>query len=163
AYARAGQDGQAGRFPELILCPHESVGLSAAHGYAQVTGEPQAVLVHVDCGTQNLGGALHNASRGRGPVLIVAGASPATPEGELPGSRTEFIHWLQDAADQRGFVRGYVKYEQEIRTGHNAKQLVHRAVQIARSEPAGPAYLAAARETLEAPVPPQPDLCEWSS
>ena len=52
--------------------------------------------MHVDCGTQNLGGAIHNAARGRVPVLIFAGLSPATQEGELPGSRTEFIHWLQD-------------------------------------------------------------------
>ena len=136
AYARAQREGSTGRFPELILCPHETVALSAAHGYAQVSGEPQAVLVHVDCGTQNLGGAVHNAARGRVPVLIFAGLSPVTQQGELPGSRTEFIHWLQDTADQRGLVRGYVKYDHEIRTPRNAKALVSRALQIARSEPA---------------------------
>ena len=80
----------------LVLCPHEMVALSAAQGYAQVTGQAQAVLVHVECGTQSLGGAVHNVSRGRVPVLIFAGASPLTQEGELPGSRNEFIHWLQD-------------------------------------------------------------------
>lgn len=156
AYARAQHDGTADRLPELVRCPHESVALSAAQGYAQVSGEPQAVLVHVECGTQNMGGALHNAARGRVPVLIFAGLSPATQEGELPGTRNEFIHWLQDTADQRGIVRGYVKYDQEIRTGRNVKQLVSRAVQIARSEPAGPVYLVAAREVLEQPLPPQP-------
>ena len=118
-----------------MLCPHEFVALSAAQGYAQVSGEAQAVLVHVDCGTQNLGGAVHNVSRGRVPVLILAGLSPVTAEGELPGGRNEFIHWLQDTADQAGIVRGYVKYAHEIRTGRNAQQLVHRALQIARSEP----------------------------
>jgi acetolactate synthase-1/2/3 large subunit len=90
------------------------------------------------------------------PVLILAGLSPVTAEGELPGGRNEFIHWLQDTADQAGIVRGYVKYAHEIRTGRNARQLVHRALQIARSEPAGPAYLLAGREVMEetAPVPP---------
>ena len=161
AYALARRKGGSGRFPELILCPHETVALSAAHGYAQVSGEPQAVLVHVDCGTQNLGGAVHNAARGRVPVLIFAGLSPFTQQGELPGGRTEFIHWLQDTADQRGLVRGYVKYEQEIRTGRNAKALVSRALQIARSEPAGPVYLTAAREVLEEPLPPQPPEGPW--
>ena len=135
AYAWAGRSGTLAAFPELILCPHESVALSAAHGYAQVSGEPQAVLVHVECGTQNLGGAMHNAARGRVPVLIFAGLSPVTQEGELPGTRSEFIQWLQDTPDQRGLVRGYVKHEHEIRTGRNVKQLVHRAVQIARSGP----------------------------
>lgn len=163
AYSQAGPDGWADRFPELVLCPHEFVALSAAQGYAQVSGEPQAVLVHVECGTQNLGGAVHNVARGRVPVLIVAGLTPATQEGELPGSRTEFIHWLQDTADQRGIVRGYVKYDNEIRTGRNAKQIVHRAIQLARSEPAGPAYLVATREVMEEELDSQPDQSAWWS
>jgi acetolactate synthase I/II/III large subunit len=163
AYAQAQRDGCAAALPELVICPHEFVALSAAHGYAQVSGQPQAVLVHVDCGTQNLGGAVHNAARGRVPVLILAGLSPVTADGELPGSRNEFIHWLQDTADQAGIVRGYAKYAHEVRTGRNAKQLVHRALQIARSEPAGPAYLVAAREVMEETIPVQPDQQQWWS
>ena len=160
-YAQARRDGCTGTLPELVVCPHEFVALSAAQGYAQASGEAQAVLVHVDCGTQNLGGAVHNAARGRVPVLILAGLSPMTGDGELPGSRNEFIHWLQDTADQRGLVRGYVKYDNEIRTGRNAKQIVHRALQIARSEPAGPVYLTAAREVMEETLPPQPAAAQW--
>jgi acetolactate synthase-1/2/3 large subunit len=140
--------------PKLITCPNEMVALSAAHGYAQVTGRAQAVLVHVECGTQALAGALHNAAKGRVPVLIFAGASPFTQEGELRGSRNEFIHWIQDVFDQRGLVRGYVKYDNEIRTGRNIKQMIHRALQFAHSDPKGPVYLMAARETLEEQVPP---------
>ena len=129
------------------------VALSCAHGFAQVSGRAQAVLVHVDCGTQALAGALHNAVRGRVPVLIFAGLSPATQEGEATGSRNEFIHWLQDVPDQRGIARQYVKYDNEIRSPANIKQIVHRALQIAESEPKGPVYLVAAREVLEAPAP----------
>ena len=142
------------RVPEVITCPHEMVALSAAHGYAQATGRAQVVLVHVDCGTQSLGGAVHNAAKARVPVLLFAGTSPFTQEGELAGSRNEWVHWVQDVLDQRGIVRGYVKYENEIRTGRNVKQLVHRAMQIAQSDPKGPVYLTAAREVLEAEVPP---------
>src|SRR5215471_10988770 len=111
--------------PSLVTCPNEMVALSAAHGFAQASGRAQAVLVHVECGTQALAGAVHNAARGRAPVLIIAGASPFTQDGELRGSRNEFIHWIQDVFDQRGIVRGYAKYENEIRTGRNAKQIVH--------------------------------------
>ncbi len=107
-----------------------------------------------ECGTQSLAGALHNAARSRTPVLIFAGASPFTQEGELPGSRNEFIHWIQDVFDQRGIVRGYVKYNNEIRSGVNIKQIVHRAMQFAHSDPQGPVYLMAAREVLEQEVPP---------
>jgi len=150
--------------PEVIICPHEMVALSMAHGYAQLTGEPQAVLVHVECGTQNLGGAIHNVYKGRIPVMIFAGASPYTQEGELLGSRNEFIHWIQDVHDQRGIVRGYMKYENEIRSGTNVKQLVHRAFQIAKSEPKGPVYLVGPRETMEEetiPVTINPEM--WKS
>ncbi len=52
-------------------------------------------------------------------------------------------------SDQRGIMRGYVKYDNEIRTGKNVKQVVHRALQIAQSEPAGPVYLTSPREIME--------------
>jgi acetolactate synthase-1/2/3 large subunit len=142
--------------PRVITSPVEMVGMSAAHGYAQATGRAQAVLVHVDCGTQALGGAVHNAAKGRVPVLVLAGLSPATQDGELPGSRNEFIQWIQDVPDQRGLVRGYVRYENEIRRGANAKQIVHRALQFAHSDPRGPVYLTATREALAEKVDTAP-------
>ena len=154
AMAQARAEGRADTLPKVIVCPHETVAMSAAHAYAMVTGEPQAVAVHVDAGTQNLSGAVNNAMRGRVPVLLYAGLSPFTQNGELPGSRTEFIHWIQDVRDQRGILRNYVKHDNEIRTGKNVKQLVHRALQLARSEPAGPVYLVAAREVMEEQLAP---------
>jgi len=154
AFAQARAQGREEEFPRLIICPHETVALSAAHAYASVSRQPQAVLVHVGDGTQNLGGEVNNAMRGHAPVLIFAGASPYTLEGELPGGRNEFIHWLQDARDQRGILRGFVKYDNEIRTGRNVKQLVHRALQIARSDPPGPVYLVGPREVMEESLEP---------
>jgi acetolactate synthase I/II/III large subunit len=148
--------------PELITCPNEMVALSAAHGHVRVSGRAQAVVVHVECGTQALAGAIHNADKGRAPVLIFAGASPFTQDGELKGSRNEFIQWIQDVGDQRGLVRGYMRYDNEIRTGRNVKQLVHRAMQFAHSDPAGPVYLMGAREVMEEEVPPVAlDMSEW--
>jgi len=148
--------------PRLITCPNEMVALSTAHGYAQATGKPQAVFVHVECGTQALAGAVHNAAKGRVPVLIFAGTSPFTQEGELRGTRNEFIHWLQDVFDQRGIVRQYMRYDNEIRNGVNVKQLVYRALQFAVSDPQGPVYLMAAREVLEQEIAPiEPDIAHW--
>lgn len=152
------------RVPRLITCPNEMVALSAAQGFAQLTGIPQAVIVHVECGTQALAGAVHNAARARIPVLIFAGESPITQNGELRGSRNEFIHWIQDVFDQRGLVRGYMKYDYEIRTGVNVKQIVHRALQLARSEPKGPVYLMGAREVLEQEAPSQAvDMAQYAT
>jgi acetolactate synthase-1/2/3 large subunit len=140
--------------PRLITCPNEMVALSAAQGFAQASGRAQAVLVHVECGTQSLGGAVHNAANGRAPVLIFAGVSPITQEGELTGTRNEYVQWIQDVFDQRGLVRGYVRYENEIRTGKNIKQVVLRAMQFANSDPKGPVYLTGSREVMSEEVSP---------
>lgn len=161
AFAEARATGRT--VPQVVTAPNEMVALSAAHGHALVSGRLQAVFVHVECGTQALAGAVHNAAKGRVPVLIFAGASPFTQEGELPGSRNEFIQWIQDVHDQRGLVRGYMKYDAEFKTGRNIKQMTHRAVQIARSGPTGPVYLMGAREVMEEMVEPaRTDLNHWN-
>jgi hypothetical protein len=145
-----GYKNRAGRFPAIITCPTEvrishtdkasllaalfspaamlidprvakMVAMSMADGFARVTGRPQAVIVHVDVGTQALGCAVHNASVGRVPLLVFAGLSPFTIEGELEGSRTEYIQWLQDVHNQKAIVEQYCRYAGEIRTGANIK------------------------------------------
>lgn len=130
------------------------VALSMADGYARLTRKPQCVIVHVDVGTQGLGAAIHNASCGRVPVLIFAGLSPFTIEGEMRGSRTEYIHWIQDVPDQKQIVGQYCRYTAEIKTGKNVKQMVNRALQFACSDPAGPVYLCGAREVMEEDLDP---------
>ncbi|KAJ4490448.1 thiamine pyrophosphate enzyme, N-terminal TPP binding domain-containing protein [Lentinula aciculospora] len=139
--------------PCVITCPNEMVALSAAQGYAQVTGKPAAVIIHVDVGTQALAGAIHNVDRGRVPVLIYAGASPFTSRNELKGSRNEWIMWLQDIPDQTAIVRQYMRYTAQINSGRNVVQVVKRALQIATSEPKGPVYLWARREVMEEELP----------
>jgi acetolactate synthase I/II/III large subunit len=148
--------------PTVVTCPHEMVAMTCAHGYAQLTGRAQAVVVHVDCGTQSLGGAVHNAAKARIPVFVFAGLSPATQEGEATGSRNEFIQWIQDVPDQRGIVRQYMKYDNELRSAGNVKQIVHRSLQLAHSDPKGPVYLVGAREVMEAETQSVAiDVGEW--
>lgn len=130
------------------------VALSMADGYARLSGKPQCVIVHVDVGTQGLGAAVHNASCGRAPVLIFAGLSPFTAEGELRGSRTEYIHWIQDVPDQKQIISQYCRYIGEFKTGKNVKQIVNRALQWSTSDPQGPSYLVGAREIMEEEIEP---------
>ncbi|KAI9830908.1 MAG: hypothetical protein M1819_005290 [Sarea resinae] len=159
-----GQNEKKGQFPKIVTCPNEMVALSMADGYARVTNKPQCVIVHVDVGTQGLGAAVHNASTGRCPVLIFAGLSPYTIEGEMRGSRTEFIHWIQDVPDQKAIVAQYCRYTGEIKTGKNVKQLVNRALQFATSDPKGPVYLVGAREAMEQDLDPyQLDQGVWGA
>ncbi|RYP07790.1 hypothetical protein DL764_002295 [Monosporascus ibericus] len=149
-----GQREKRDKFPRIITCPNEMVAMSMADGYARLTGKPQCVIVHVDVGTQGLGAAVHNSSTGRAPVLVFAGLSPFTLEGEMRGSRTEYIHWIQDVPDQKQIIGQYCRYSAEIKTGKNIKQMVNRALQFATSDPRGPVYLVGAREVMEEEITP---------
>lgn len=134
--------------PRTVLCLFEIVALAAAHGYYAATGRTQAVMVHVDVGTQNLGSMLHNAQRGRAAVVIAAGRAPYTADPDLRGSRSSYIHWLQEQADQHGIVRNYVKWDYELRRSDQVGEVVSRAFQLAASDPPGPVYMTLPREAL---------------
>ncbi|KAH9480074.1 Benzoylformate decarboxylase [Psilocybe cubensis] len=141
--------------PKIVTCPNEMVALSAAQGFAQVTGKPAAVIIHVDVGTQALAGAVHNVDRSRTPVLIFAGASPFSSNGEHKGTRNEWIMWLQDIPDQSAIVRQYMRHTAQLGSAKTIEQSVKRALQIATSEPKGPVYLWARREVMEEEVNPE--------
>lgn len=138
--------------PRIQVCPDERVAMSAAQGYWVRTGRPQAVIVHVDVGTQALGATLHNAQRTHSGVVVIAGRAPRTFDGSLPGGRSIAVHWQQDQADPAGIVRNYVKWAEELTLVEALPHLIPRAFQVARSGPAGPVYLTIAREVLMAPV-----------
>lgn len=138
--------------PETILCLDEKMGMAAAHGYFMVSGKPQVLLVHVDAGTQAVGGAVHNAQRGRAGIVFCAGRAPYTFEGELPGGKNMSIHWIQEQIDQGGGVRGFTKWDYEVRRPENLQQIMQRAFQVASTEPAGLVYVTLPREVLMAPM-----------
>ena len=100
--------------PKLLPSTFESVSLAAAHAYWKMTGRPQAVFVHVDAGTQNLGAMVHNVLRDRAGVIVIAGKTPYGEEAGLTGGRSNAIQWQQDVPDQPGIVRSYAKWIQEI-------------------------------------------------
>lgn len=141
---------QGRKAPRVVLCLFEVVALAAAHGYYAATGRPQAVLVHVDVGTQNLGSMLHDAQRGRAAVVIAAGRAPYTSDPMERGSRSSYIHWLQEQLDQHGIVRNYTKWDYELRRADQVGEVVNRAFQVAASDPPGPVYMTLPRELLMA-------------
>lgn len=134
--------------PRLVLCPHETVALAAAHAHFAVTGRVQAVFVHVDVGTQNLGAMVHNAARAEAGVLILAGLTPFDETGTVPGSRDVTVHWMQDIPDQAGIVRQYVKAAFNPVRASLVPSTIHRAVALAGVAPSGPVYVTLGREML---------------
>jgi acetolactate synthase-1/2/3 large subunit len=150
AFARFATEGKT--TPRPIAVPHEFVAVSMAHGYYLVTGRPQAVMVHVTVGTANGVGAIINAARTQVPVLFTAGRTPITEDGGLTGVRDTHIHWAQEAFDQGGMLREYVKWDYELRQPIQLEAVVDRALELAMTEPRGPVYLTLPREVLAQPL-----------
>lgn len=143
-------DAEGRAHPKVILCPHENVAIHMAGGYAALTGRGQVVLVHVDAGTANASMGMHNLFRARLPVFLMAGRSPYTLRGELPGSRDNYVHFVQDPYDIGSLVRPYVKWEYSLPSGVVTKEALTRGHALMQSDPAGPVYMSLPRETLAA-------------
>jgi acetolactate synthase-1/2/3 large subunit len=139
------------RLPRIVVVPHENMGVAMAHGYAMVSGRPQAMMVHVGVGTANALNGLINASRQNVPVLFTAGRTPLTESGAVPAARNNYIHWAQEHFDQGGMLREFVKWDYELRHAEQVETVLDRALAIAKSEPQGPVYVTLPREILASP------------
>jgi len=146
AYAKGEKLGW--RLPQIVIVPHENLGVAMAHGYAMVTGRPQAMMVHVGVGTANALNGLINASRQNVPILFTAGRTPITESGALTASRNNYIHWAQEHFDQGGMLREFMKWDYELRHAEQVETVIDRALAIAKSEPQGPVYVTLPREIL---------------
>lgn len=153
AFARFAAEGRKCAMP--ITVPHENTAMGMAYGYYAVTGRPQAVMVHTTPGTANAVLGLMNAARQNVPILLMAGRTPITEDGQR-GSRNRVIQWAQESFDQASMLREYVKWDYELRSGSQIDDVIDRAWQIAMSEPRGPIYLSLPREVLAQPASPRP-------
>src|SRR5690606_27051775 len=113
AFARLGASRRSG--PKPLLVAHEYPATAMAHGYAMLTGRPQVVMVHSTVGAANAAGALINASRGQIPILFTAATSPVADAPGVPGARDIHVHWAQEAFDQGGMLREWVKWDYTLR------------------------------------------------
>jgi acetolactate synthase-1/2/3 large subunit len=146
AYAKGEKNGWP--LPKVVVVPHENMGVAMAHGYAMVTGKPQAMMVHVGVGTANAINGLINASRQNVPIFFTAGRTPITESGALPAARNNYIHWAQEHFDQGGMLREFMKWDYELRHAEQVETVIDRALAIAKSEPQGPVYVTLPREIL---------------
>lgn len=148
--------------PQLLLCLHEEIAVSLAHGYAKAMGRPAAVAVHDLVGLMHASMAVYDAYADRVPLLIMGGSGPSDAARRRP------IDWTHSAHAQAELVRQFVKWDDEPATASNFAASLLRGHQIAASAPAGPVYIAldaalqeedtgpppAAEISLHAPQPP---------
>ena len=141
-----------------VLALFEGVATGAADGYARMTGKPAASLLHCAPGLANGLANLHNARRGRVPLVNIVG-DQATYHKPLDPLL---------AADTEGFARGVSAWVRTATTPAAVGSLAAEAVQAARVWPGQVATLilpsdaswsdgGVAAEPLSVPVPPAVD------
>lgn len=122
--------------PEIILCNHEGIAVSMAHGYGKVAGKPIAAMVHNVVGLLNGTLAIYNAWLDEAPLLIVGATGPVDTEKKRP-----WIDWIHTALVQGNVVRDYVKWDDQPSSLAGVPDSFIRAHQIATTNPQGPVYI----------------------
>ena len=122
--------------PEIILCTHEKVAVSLAHGYAKTTGKPMGAIVHDVVGLLHSTMGIYYAQLDRVPVIVMGGTGPMDRTKRRPG-----IDWIHTAQVQGNAVRDYTKWDDQPASIEDFPNSFARAYRIATTEPAGPVYL----------------------
>ncbi|MEM6663147.1 MAG: thiamine pyrophosphate-requiring protein [Pseudomonadota bacterium] len=138
--------------PQAITVPHEHVAIGMAHGYFQITGRMQAVMLHTNVGLANGATGAINAACDQVPVFLMSGRTPVVESGRF-GGRTVPIGWGQEMFDQTALVREACKWDYELRFPEQVPELLDRGWAVANSTPQGPVYLSLPREVLCDPCP----------
>lgn len=122
--------------PEIVLCCHEEIAVSVAHGYAKATGKPMAAIVHNVVGLQHASMAIYNAWCDRIPILVMGGTGPMDSSKRRP-----WIDWIHTALVQGNLVRDFVKWDDQPSGMGAIPSTILRGYRIAMTEPKGPVYL----------------------
>ena len=138
--------------PQAITVPHEHVAVGMAHGYYQISGRCQAVMLHTNVGLANAATGAINAACDQIPMFLMSGRTPVTESGRF-GARTVPIGWGQEMYDQTSLVRETTKWDYELRFPEQVAPVLDRGWSIANSTPKGPVYLSLPREVLCEPCP----------
>ena len=122
--------------PEMVLCCHEEIAVSLAHGYAKAAGKPMEAIVHDVVGLQHASMAIYNAWCDRAPILVMGGTGPMNS-----AKRRPWIDWIHTALVQGNLVRDFVKWDDQPVGVEAIPSSMLRGYRLATSDPKGPVYL----------------------
>lgn len=146
--------------PQMLLCLHEEVAVSIAHGYARASDRMMGAVVHSNVGLMHATMALFNAWCDRVPLLLLGATGPWDA-----AKRRPWIDWIHTASDQGALVRGYTKWDNQPGSVPAALEALLRGAQIANTAPRGPVYInldAAVQEAKIGALPAIPDPARFA-
>src|SRR5690242_9859951 len=129
---------------KLMLALHEQSVVAIAHGYAKVTGEPMAVVLHSNVGLMCGLMSIFNAWCDRVPILIF-GATGAVDS----AVRRSWIDWSHTFRDQGALVRHFVKWDDQPVSPAATVDSILRTFQMVCTPPYGPGYVILDRRLQE--------------
>jgi thiamine pyrophosphate-dependent acetolactate synthase large subunit-like protein len=145
--------------PQMLLSLHEESAVAIAHGWAKVTGNPMAAIVHSNVGLMHATMAVFNAWCDRVPLLLLGATGPVDA-----AKRRPWIDWIHTARDQAALVRPYTKWDDQPASVAAAQESILRAWKIIQTAPRGPAYVcldAGLQESKLASAPLLPDVTRF--
>ena len=134
--------------PTYIDCGHEGLAVNIAHGYTQVTGKMQAVLLHAGAGVLQGALAIRGAYVAEIPMVIMAGQSDTV--GEDP-SFEPGLQWYRNLGVVGGperLVEPIVKWAGRAAGVHTLFKSVTRSGEMAVRAPNGPVFLSVSVEAM---------------
>jgi len=129
--------------PQYILIPQEGVAVSAAEGWARVTGRIGVANLHANVGLANGVSQIIAAQMAAVPLLILN----CVKSREILG-RGAFT----TAHDHQEMVKQFTKWDWLSLRSAELMEDLRRAIQMAVALPAGPSYLGVPQDLLEAEV-----------
>lgn len=145
ALARQKRDGTPG--PTYMDCGHESIAVTMASAYTNITGRMQVVLLHAGAGILQGSMAVGAARAMETPMVVMSGESLAYGESEFdPGS--QWYRNLSVVGGPQRLLEPLVKWAQQAPAPETLYESVVRAGEMAQRAPKGPTYLNVPMETM---------------
>jgi thiamine pyrophosphate-dependent acetolactate synthase large subunit-like protein len=138
--------------PGILLCLHEDHSVAVAHGYARVTGEPMACVLHANVGLLHGMMSMFNAWCDRAPMLVLGATGPLASEKRRP-----WIDWIHTMRDQASLVRSFVKWDDQPSSPDALAESLARAHLLTRSHPTAPVYVCLDAGLQESKLDREPD------
>jgi benzoylformate decarboxylase len=128
-------------YPEItyVLALQDAIPVGMAYGYAQASGEPAFVNLHITPGLANGLGNIFNAHRAQTPIVITAGQV----------DRRMILQEPTLWSDLARLASQFTKWSYEVRTGADIPLALARAFKIAATPPQGPVFLSLPMDCLD--------------
>jgi benzoylformate decarboxylase len=133
---------------QFLIALHEDIVVGMAAGYAQATGKPGVVNLHVAPGLAHGLGNVYDAYRAGVPLIVTAGQQDTRLAVQEPAL------W----GDMITMARSFTKWCWEVKRAEELPFVLQRAFKVAMTEPMGPVFISLPsdvmwREIDASPIP----------